>query len=42
MLDVVHVIAQIAHFEWDKPEVAAAAAGGAMLRVQAPPYKRCF
>ena len=42
MLDAVHVIAQIAHFEWDKPEVAAAAAGGAMARVQAPPYKRCF
>ena len=27
VLDAVHVIAQIAHFEWDKPEVAAAAAG---------------
>ena len=33
VLDAVHVIAQIAHFEWDKPEVAAAAAGGAMARV---------
>ena len=42
VLDAVHVIAQIAHFEWDKPEVAAAAAGGALARVQAPPYKRCF
>lgn len=41
VLDAVHVIAQIAHFEWDKPEVAAAAAGGAMARVQAPPYKNC-
>ena len=41
VLDAVHVIAQIAHFEWDKPEVAAAAAGGAMARVQAPPYKHC-
>ena len=41
VLDAVHVIAQIAHFEWDKPEVAAAAAGGAMARAQAPPYKHC-